>query len=74
LCHMFLCQSEHIYENSYSCGTGRINVLKERFKKSDLSGRWRRNYPAAISGTSIDIFIIAPVGGELNLYPPAAGG
>ena len=27
------------------------------------------NYPAASSGVSIEIFIIAPRGGELNLYP-----
>ena len=37
------------------------------------------NCPAASSGVSIEIFIIAPRGGELNLYPPledssAAGG
>jgi len=28
------------------------------------------NYPAASSGLSIAIFIIAARGGELNLYPP----
>ncbi len=28
------------------------------------------NYPAASNGVSIGIFIIAPRGWELNLYPP----
>jgi hypothetical protein len=32
------------------------------------------NYPAASSGVSIAISIIAPSGGELNLYPHAKGG
>ena len=31
------------------------------------------NYPAASNGVSIGIFIIAPRGGELNLYPPQEG-
>jgi hypothetical protein len=31
------------------------------------------NYPAARNGVSIGIFIIAPRGGELNLYPPQEG-
>ena len=31
------------------------------------------NYPAASNGTPIGIFIIAPRGGELNLYPPLEG-
>ena len=28
------------------------------------------NYPAASNGVSIGIFLIAPGGEELNLYPP----
>ncbi|MHC4707794.1 MAG: hypothetical protein ACYS8I_12010 [Planctomycetota bacterium] len=31
------------------------------------------NNPAASNGVSIGIFIIAPRGGELNLYPPQEG-
>jgi hypothetical protein len=30
-------------------------------------------YPAASNGVSIGIFIIAPRGGKLNLYPPQEG-